>query len=281
MKSRRQFFKLAGAGVLAAGVSSVYSTVSASAPAPAERKPDLFTLGMAGYTFLNYSVEKAIEIMNRVGVKNLSLKDFHMPMNSTQEQIDAVLAKFKAAGINVYTVGVIYMKTQESVDQAFEYAKKAGVKLIIGAPNYELLPYVEKKIKEYDFRLAIHNHGPDNPLYPNAKDIWDHIKDLDPRIGICIDIGHTTRDGQDPSVDLVKYSKRIYDIHIKDVTKAAKEGSTCEMGRGIIDIPRVVATLRKIKYSGSCSLEFEKDMKDSVPGIAESIGYWKGVLACK
>ena len=191
-----------------------------------------------------------------------------------------VIGKFKSAGINVYTVGVVYMKTQESVDQAFEYAKMAGVKMIVGAPDYALLPYVEKKIKTYDFRLAIHNHGPDNPLYPNATDIWNHIKDLDSRIGICIDIGHTTRDGQDPSVDILKYGSRIYDMHVKDVDKASKEGITVEMGRGIIDIPKVVATLRKIKYTGSCSLEFEKDMKDPLPGIAESIGYFKGVMAC-
>jgi sugar phosphate isomerase/epimerase len=173
------------------------------------------------------------------------------------------------------------MKTQESVDQAFEYAKMAGVKMIVGAPDYALLPYVEQKVKTYDFKLAIHNHGPDNPLYPNAADIWNHIKDLDARIGICIDIGHTTRDGQDPSVDILKYSSRIYDMHIKDVDKAAKEGITVEMGRGIIDIPKFVETLRKVKYSGSCSLEFEKDMKDPLPGIAESIGYFKGVIACK
>jgi inosose dehydratase len=281
MKSRRQFFKLAGTGILAAGVSSIYSTASAAVSGYTEDTADTFTLGMAGYTFLNFTVEKTIEMMNRVGVKNLSLKDFHMPVSSTQEQINEVLAKFKAGGINVYTVGVIYMKTNGAVDQAFEYAKMAGVKLIVGAPNYDLLPYVEKKIKAYDIRLAIHNHGPDNPLYPNATDIWDHIKDLDPRIGICIDIGHTTRDGHDPSVDIEKYKTRIYDIHIKDVTKAAKEGTTCEMGRGVINIPKVVSTLRKIKYKGSCSLEFEKDMKDSLPGIAESIGYWKGVLACK
>ena len=204
-----------------------------------------------------------------------------MPMNSTQEQINEVMAKFKAGGINVYTVGVVYMKTQESVDQAFEYAKMAGVKMIVGAPNYELLPYVENKIKTYDFKLAIHNHGPDNPLYPNATDIWDHVKDLDPRIGICIDIGHTTRDGADPSVDIKRYASRIFDIHIKDVDKAAKEGKTIEIGRGIIDIPAVVATLREINYSGKCSLEFEKDMKDPIAGIAESIGYFKGVMACK
>lgn len=279
MNSRRNFLKLAGTGVLAAGTTSLYGFPPM--PVSVDKAVNTFTIGMAGFTFMNFTIEKTIEMMKRIGVTNLSLKDFHMPMNSNQEQINAVLEKFKTAGINVYTVGVIYMKTQESVDQAFEYAKMAGVKMIVGAPNYELLPYVEKKIKTYDFKMAIHNHGPDNPLYPNATDIWNHIKDLDARIGICIDIGHTTRDGQDPSVDLLRYKSRIYDIHVKDVDKAAKEGKTVEMGRGVINIPRVVETLRKIKYSGSCSLEFEKDMKDPLPGIAESIGYFKGVMACK
>jgi hypothetical protein len=279
MNSRRRFLKLAGAGVLAAGASSLYT--SQGMTISVDKATNTFSIGMAGYTFREFTVEKTIEMMKRTGVTNLSLKDFHMPMNSSQEQIDAVLQKFKSASINVYTVGVVYMKTQESVDQAFEYAKMAGVKMIVGAPDYALLPYVEKKIKTYDFKMAIHNHGPDNPLYPNATDIWNHIKDLDPRIGICIDIGHTTRDGQDPSVDILKYRTRIYDMHVKDVDKAAKEGITVEMGRGIIDIPKVIETLRKIKYSGRCSLEFEKDMSDPLPGIAESIGYLKGVMACK
>ena len=279
MNSRRKFLKLAGTGILAAGTSSLYA--SRVIQTSADKAVNTFSIGMAGYTFKEFSIEKTIEIMKRVRVINLSLKDFHMPMNSNQEQINEVIGKFKSSGINVYTVGVIYMKTRESVDQAFEYARMAGVKMIVGAPDYEILPYVEKKIKSYDFRLAIHNHGPDNPLYPNATDIWNHIKDLDQRIGICIDIGHTTRDGQNASVDIFKYRSRIYDMHIKDVDKADKEGITVEMGRGIIDIPGVVATLRKIKYTGSCSLEFEKDMTDPLPGIAESIGYFKGVMACK
>jgi inosose dehydratase len=278
MNSRRQFVKIAGTGLLAAGVNSVYGS------SPVEfvqkgKKSDTFIIGMAGYTFKEFTVEQIIEMMKRIDVTYLSLKDFHMPMNSTQAQITAVLDKFKAAGINVYTVGVVYMKTQEAVDQAFAYAKMAGVRLMVGAPNYEVLAYAEKKVKENDIRLAIHNHGPDNPLYPNATDIWNHIKDMDPRVGICIDIGHTTRDGQDPSIDIERYAKRIFDVHIKDESKAAKDGQTVEMGRGIIDIPRVVAALRKIKYTGKCSLEFEKDPKDPLPGIAESIGYFKGVCA--
>jgi inosose dehydratase len=267
MKSRRQFFKLAGTGMLAAGVSSVYGSSGLIAPVGSPK--DIFSLGMAGYTFKGLSV-----------VNYLSVKDFHMPLDSTQEQINSVIGKFRAAGITVYTVGVIYMKTEQSADQAFEYAKMAGVKMIVGAPDYNLLPYVEKKIKKYDIRLAIHNHGPDNPLYPNATDIWNHIKDMDPRMGICIDIGHTVRDGQDPSVDVERYASRIFDIHTKDVDAATKEGKTVETGRGIIDFPKFIASLRKIKYTGKCSLEFEKEMKDILPGVAESIGYFKGVMAC-
>jgi sugar phosphate isomerase/epimerase len=278
MKSRRQFVKLAGAGILAAGASAVYA---APAPfRPSWTSKDSFSLGMAGYTFKGLTIERTIEIMNYVGVNYLSVKDFHMPLNSMQEQINEVIGKFKAAGITVYTVGVIYMKSEKEVDQAFEYAKMAGVKMIVGAPDYPLLPYVEKKVKQYDIRLAIHNHGPDNPLYPNATDIWNHIKDMDPRMGICIDIGHTVRDGQDPSVDIERYASRIFDIHTKDVDGATKAGKTVETGRGIIDIPKFIATLRKIKYSGKCSLEFEKEMKDNLPGIAESIGYFRGVMVC-
>ena len=279
MKTRRQFFKLAGTGILAAGVTSAYG--SGAFPGEETGEKDLFSLGMAGYTFREFTVEKAVEMMNRVQITNLSVKDFHMPYNSTQEQINSVISKFRSGGINVYAVGVVYMKTEKEVDQAFEYAKMAGVKLIVGAPEYALLPYVEKKIKSYDIRLAIHNHGPDNPLYPNSTDIWNHIWDMDKRMGICIDIGHTTRDGKDPVFDILRYGSRIFDVHIKDVDGATKEGKTLEIGRGIIDIPAVIAALRKIKFSGMCSLEFEKDMKDPLPGIAESIGYFKGAMKCK
>jgi len=278
MKSRRQFLKVAGTGILAASVSNAYASVSRENIVTIPEIP--FTLGMAGYTFREFTVEQTIEMMKRAGVNTLSLKDFHLPYNSTKEKIDEVLKKFSDAGITVYTLGVIYMNTREFVDQAFNYAKLAGMKMIVAAPNYELLDYVEEKVKANDIRIAIHNHGPDNTLYPNATDIWNNIKDRDSRLGICIDIGHTIRDGEDPAVDIQRYSERIYDMHIKDVTSANKEGKTVEMGRGIIDIPNVIAAIMKINYSGKCSLEFEKDMKDPLAGIAESIGYWRGVVAC-
>jgi sugar phosphate isomerase/epimerase len=281
MNTRRNFIRLAGAGVLAAGAVPVIGSSVAVDHKPEKRKKPVnnFTLGMAGYTFYQLPLDRAIEIMKIVNVTKLSLKDNFLPLDSNQETITSVLGKFRSAGIDVYTVGVIYMEDLSQVERAFEYARMAGVKMIVGAPNINLLPLVVDMVKKYNIRVAIHNHGPDNKLFPTATDIWDQIKNLHPWIGICLDIGHTVRAGQDPVRDVTRYASRIFDIHIKDVTAASKDGRTIEMGRGIIDIPAFVEALRKIDYPGMCSLEFEKDMKDPIAGIAESIGYFRGIMA--
>jgi sugar phosphate isomerase/epimerase len=185
----------------------------------------------------------------------------------------------KKKGVTGYAFGPIYMKTESEVDRAFEYARRVGVKLIVGVPNEDLLPYVEKKVQEYDFRFAIHLHGPDITLYPDADDVWQNTKDLDHRMGICFDIGHNYRNGKDPVGDLIKYHSRIFDMHIKDVTDSTAVGYSVEIGRGIINFPALVKALRKVGYSGVCSLEHERNMNDPFMGIAESIGYFRGVVA--
>ncbi|MDR1897321.1 MAG: sugar phosphate isomerase/epimerase [Prevotellaceae bacterium] len=280
MTTRRNFIKKTGAGLLAASIAPMVLSkeLSGKEPVKAQKKEDLFKLAMAGYSFVNFDLDQSLKMMQRMDLHYLCIKDFHLPLNSTDEQIAAFHAKLKEKNVTGYGVGPIYMKSEGEVDKGFAYAKRVGVNLIVGVPNYELLPYIDKKVKEYDYHYAIHIHGPDIKQYPNAKDVIDHVKDLDPRIGLCLDIGHDTRDGFDPSEDLKKYHSRVFDMHIKDVTAASKAGRTCEMGRGIIDIPKFVKTLRKVKYSGACSLEFEKDMKDPLAGLAESIGYFKGVV---
>ena len=248
-------------------------------PQPAPETGELFRVGMAGYTFVKFDIDKTLETMQRADVHYLCIKDFHLPMNSTDEQIAAFHAKLKEKGVTGYAVGPIYMKTKEDIDRGFEYAKRVGVKLIVGVPNYELLPYVDQKIKEYGFNYAIHLHGPDIKIYPDADDVWEHVKDLDPRLGMCLDVGHDTRNGKDPVADLKKYHSRVFDIHIKDVTGPTKLGYSVEVGRGIIDFPAFVKMLRKVGYTGVCSLEHERNMDNPFMGIAESIGYFRGVIA--
>jgi inosose dehydratase len=247
-------------------------------PQPPPETGEKFKVGMAGYTFVKFDLDKTLETLKNTDVHYLCIKDFHLPFKSTDEEIAAFHAKLKASNVTGYAVGPIYMKTQEEVDRAFAYAKRVGVKLVVGVPNYELLPYVDKKVKEYDFKYAIHLHGPDMPLYPDADDVWNNVKDLDPRIGMCLDIGHDTRNGKDPVADLKKYHTRVFDIHIKDVTGPTKQGYSLEIGRGVIDFPAFVKMLREVGYSGICSLEHEKDMTNPFMGIAESIGYFRGVI---
>lgn len=238
---------------------------------------DLFRLGIAGFSFVNFKLEPSLEMMKKMDVHYLCIKDFHLPYASTADEIAAFHEKLKQSGVTGYAVGPIYMKTKQEIDNGFDYAKRVGVNLIIGIPNPEDLPYIDKKVKEFNMRYAIHNHGPDIKLFPNAESVHTAVKNLDPRIGLCFDMGHDKRYGDDPIADLEKYAKRIFDIHLKNVTAASKEGTTCELGRGVIDIPAFVTMLRKVKYDGCCSLEYEKDMKDPLAGIAESVGYFKGV----
>ncbi len=248
-------------------------------PQPPPETGEKFRIGMAGYTFAKFDIDKTLETMEKADVHYLCIKDFHLPLKSTDEEIAAFHAKLKAKGVTGYAVGPIYMKSEMEIDNAFEYAKRVGVKLVVGVPNYELLPYVDKKVKEYGFHYAIHLHGPDMALYPDADDVWNHVKDLDPRIGMCLDIGHDTRNGKDPVKDLKKYHTRVFDIHIKDVTGTTKLGYSLEIGRGIINIPAFIKMLRKVGYTGVCSLEHEKEMTNPFMGISESIGYFRGVIA--
>jgi sugar phosphate isomerase/epimerase len=248
-------------------------------PQPAPETTETFKLGIAGYTFHKFDLDKTLETLKTTDVQYLCIKDFHLPFSSTDDEIKAFHSKLAEYGVIGYGVGPIYMKTKEEVDRAFDYAKRVGVKLIVGVPNYELLPYVSEKVAEYDMQYAIHLHGPDIELFPDADDVWENVKDLDPRMGMCLDIGHDRRNGKDPVADLEKYHSRVFDVHLKDVTGATKLGYSVEVGRGILDIPAFVRMLRKVKYSRVVSLEHERNMDNPFMGIAESIGYFRGVVA--
>jgi inosose dehydratase len=276
MTTRRTFLKSAS-GTMA--ISLMGNSLAQADRLPvAAPSAESFRQGVAGFSFVHFKLDEALAMMRKTDLHYLCIKDFHLPLNSTDEQIASFHAKLKESDVTGYAVGPIYMKTREAIDQAFDYARRVGVDLIVGIPNHEDLPYVEQKVKETNIRYAIHNHGPGDKLYPNAISIMNLIGKMDARMGLCFDIGHSMRYGNDPNVDLEKYARRIFDMHLKNVTSATHDGKTCELGRGVIDIPAIVKTLRKIKYTGVCGLEYEKDMKDPLAGIAESIGYFRGVL---
>jgi inosose dehydratase len=283
-QSRRGFLKVAG--VAAAASSLPFSAVVQSAfadevktPSFAGRKTVPFELGMASYTFRSFTLDQTIEMTKRLGLKKLTLKDMHLPLKSSDAEIVAAVEKIRAAGLDLDSCGVVYMKTEDDVAQAFSYARKAGMKMIVAGPEPAMLPITERFAKETDIVIAIHNHGPTDKFWPAPEDAYTVIAKMDKRIGLCIDIAHTQRIGVDPTAQLTKCFDRVLDIHIKDCNEAKPSGTTVEIGRGIIDIPRFLREAVRLKYAHTMHFEFEKDPKDPLAGTAESVGYVRGVLA--
>ena len=277
MANRRNFLKATGLGIAAATLPGL--AIAGSSKSQSSKSSVSLPLGVASYSLREFSQEEALDMTLRCGVDRITFKSMHLPLDSDKATIQKVVALCKQKGVTLYGGGVIYMKIKEEVDQAFEYAKTAGMEMIIGVPSHELLDYVEGKVKEYDIKLAIHNHGPGDLVYPSAESAYVLIKNRDKRMGLCIDIGHTKRIGRDPEQDVKDYFDRVFDIHIKDVTAADKDGETCIIGRGVIDFPSFLKAVNNLGYKGTLALEYEAEGKDPLPGMMESLGYVRGILS--
>ena len=236
-----------------------------------------FKIGVAGYTYRSYDIDQTLAFLKSMEVHYMSVKDWWLPLDSTKEQMDAFKAKCREYDVEPYILGPIYMRSEAEVDRAFAYAERYGSDVFIGVPNYELTDYVIKKVTETGIKVAIHTHGPDGAPFPNIQKVAEIYKDPSLGIGCCMDLGHSVRMGEDIVKDIKKYKAWIYDIHIKDESEASKAGKTWEMGRGVMDFRPIMKVLRQIKYKGVVSLEFEKNGNNPHPGVAESIGYLRGV----
>ncbi len=280
-RTRRDFLKIAGIGTAASlarlnGETAVSTAGAAESKTAKHDRP--LKLALASYTLRTFDLDKTLAVTNRVDLKAICLKSFHLPLDSSPDEIAAVAAKVKASGLLLYGGGVIGMKNEEQVHQAFEYAKAAKMIRIIAAPTPEMLPLINEKVQQYDIQVCIHNHGPGDKHFPTPTAAYEKIKGLDKRIGLCHDVGHTVRYGEDAVAATEKCADRLFDIHMKDVTAATKQGRATPCGRGVIDIPALLGVLIKIGYSGFLAFEYEGQPADPLPGLAESVGYVRGVL---
>ena len=239
---------------------------------------DDIKIGVAGYSYRKFDIDQTLSFLQSMGVKYFSVKDWWLPLDSSKEEMDAFKAKCASYGVEGYILGPIYMRSKEDVDRTFAYAQRYGSKVFIGVPNYELIDYVIAKVAETGIKVAIHTHGPDGAAFPSIYKIMELVKDPSLGVGCCLDMGHSVRSGEDIAKIVKKYHKWIFDIHIKDETAPSKEGKTWEMGRGVIDFRPIVKALRKVGYKGVVSVEFEKNGNNPHPGVAESIGYLRGIL---
>jgi sugar phosphate isomerase/epimerase len=278
--NRRNFLR---SGTLAAAALAVSrATPAAAAPTMVEDKPSPIHLGLASYTFRNFPRAKMIEFMKQLKLTALNAKDVkdHLPMDPALE--DAALADYSAAGIQLHAMGTVYFPKNEEADvrSKFEYAKRAGVKVIVaGDPEVGTLPLIEKMVKEYDIRFAIHNHGPEDKIYHSPLDVLKVVGQMDPRMGCCIDIGHCERAGVDPAEAIRAVGPRLFNLHTKDLTDFTSKESQVAVGEGIIPFRRIFEALIATGYKGFVDLEYEIHGDDPMPGVTESFAYMRGVLA--
>src|ERR1700735_4061978 len=279
--SRRSFVQ-SSALVAAASVASRAVPSFAQAPAPASVKPSPIHLGLASYTFRNFTRDQMIGYMKQLNVKDLNCKDVkdHLPMDPTEEA--KALADYAAAGIKLHAAGTIYFPKDEDDDirSKFEYCKRAGISVIVaGDPAPEVLPRIEKFVRDYDIRFAIHNHGPEDKLWHSPLDVLKAVGNMDPRMGCCIDVGHTVRAGTDVVEAIRQVGPRLFNIHMKDLANFQSKESQVAVGEGLMPVRRIFETLIAMKYNGFVDLEYEIHADDPMPGVISSFAYMRGVLA--
>jgi len=277
--SRRSFVQ--SGALFAAACAASNATPSVAEPKPASGKPSPIHLGLASYTFRNFSRALMIDFMKQLNVADLNAKDAkdHLPTNPDDEK--KAVEDYNAAGIKLHAAGAIYFPKDDDDDirAKFDYCKRAGIGVIVaGDPTPATLPRVEKFVKEYDIRIAIHNHGPEDKVWPSPLDILKLVKNLDPRIGCCIDVGHTVRAGTDVVEAIHEVGPRLFNMHMKDLTDFKSKESQVAVGRGIMPVREIFEALIATKYKGFVDLEYEIHGDDPMPGVIESFAYMRGVL---
>jgi sugar phosphate isomerase/epimerase len=277
MKSRRSFLK---ASVVGATGAAFASGVHASPARDTANAKHPIKLGVASYSLRKLSRSDAIAAVNAMGTPYICIKSFHLPYDVSDEECAAARREFADAGLTIVGGGNnnIREDSDEGVGMFFEYAKKAGMPLLVIAPTFDVLPRVERFVKQYDIKVAIHNHGPEDAFFPAPSDAIEAIKDMDPRVGLCVDIGHTTRTGADVVQEIADAGDRVLDVHVKDLADLRTRGSDCIVGEGAMPVAEIFQQLKKMRYEGYVNLEYEIDPDDPVPGMLRSFAYMRGVL---
>jgi sugar phosphate isomerase/epimerase len=278
--SRRGFVRSVA---LVAGAFASPNRASATAQQPPATSPTSpIRLGLASYTFRNFSRAQLIGFMKQIQVFALNAKDAkdHLPVDPQEEA--AALADYATASITLHAAGAIYFPKDEDADirAKFEYCRRAGVAVIVARDlTPETLPRIEKFVKEYDIRIAIHNHGPEDKFWPSPLNVLKAVKNMDPRIGCCIDVGHTVRAGTDVVQAIQEAGPRLFNLHMKDLTNFGSKESQVAVGDGIMPVRKIFEALGATSYPGFVDLEYEIHPDDPMPGVIASFAYMRGVLA--
>jgi len=277
---RRTFLGVAAGAAASVGLLKS-ATILSAAERPRPSAPPTFKLGVASYSLREFPLDSALAMMKTLRTPYVNFKSVHVPYEKTPEELGAIRKHVEAEGFQIVGGGTITFDkdTDADVERYFVYAKAAGMPTIVCTGNPAVLPRVERFAKQYDIKVAIHNHGTEDKNFPSPYDVLKHVKGMDARMGLCIDVGHTVRTGTDVVKAILDAGPRLHDLHLKDLTDFTSRESQVAVGEGKIPFPAIFRALQTIKFSGYANLEYEINAKDPLPGMQVSFAYMRGVLA--
>jgi sugar phosphate isomerase/epimerase len=267
---------------LAQALGIAAAVAAKPAAASSDSKPAIgFKLGVCSYSVREFQRELAISMIRKLGVAYVSLKEFHLPYTSTAEEIAKARSEFEKAGLTIVSGGNIDLREEDPalLRRYFQYARACGMPMMVCAPTHKTLPAVEKLAREFDMKMAIHTHGPEDPYFPTPQVVLRAVKDMDPRMGLCMDVGHSMRGGADVVEEIANAGLRLFDMHFKDLKKRNDKDSQCDVGEGVMPVVAIFEQLRKTGYRGCVNLEYEINSDNPLPGMLHSMGYMKGLVA--
>jgi sugar phosphate isomerase/epimerase len=273
LASRRRF--LHGAAALA-GMRAIPALTGTNNSSASDVK-----LGVASYSLRKLSRPQAILAIKELKTPYVNIKEFHLPYKSPPEELVAGRKEFEAAGLQIVGGGTINLKedSDEDIRPYFEYAKLCGMPLMVIAPTQQTMPRIERFVKLYNIKVAVHNHGPEDKYFPAPQDALKVVKNMDPRVGLCIDVGHTARTGVDLVKSIAEAGSRLLDMHIKDLRSLSDKDSQCRVGEGAMPVAAIFGQLKKMTYPGMVNLEYEIEADNPLPGMVQSLAFMRGVLA--
>ncbi len=285
---RRTFLGTVAASATGAAIAAAVRPSLLGATATATRSPSVpivpttpIKLGVASYSLREFPLDKALEMIKALRTPYVNFKSVHMPYDKTPAELDALRKSIEAQGFTIVGGGTITFDkdTDADVEKYFIYAKAAGMPTMVSTCNPAVLPRVEKFARQYDIKVAIHNHGTEDKNYPSPYDVLKYVKTMDQRMGLCIDVGHTVRTGTDVVKAIIDAGPRLHDMHVKDLADMMAKDSQVAVGEGKLPFPAIFRALQTIKYPGYVNLEYEINPKDPLPGMQQSFAYMRGVIA--
>ena len=238
-------------------------------------------LGLQLYSLRKFSLDDALKHAKDLGFEQVEFYGGMFAVDSSDEKISEVVGKVKTLGLSISAHGVNgFGKDFAANRRVFEFAKKAGISILSAAPTPESLDNLNELVKEFNIRIAIHNHGPKD-RFNKVADLLKAIDGRDERIGACADLGHYIRSGEKPVEVIRSLTGRLFGVHLKDFETMEDKAKGVLLGQGHLQCDAVFDAMVKAKFpsDGALSLEYEENPDNPLEDIRQCVATAKKAIA--